>query len=362
MRTAGIIGAGQLGRMLALAAKPLDVECIFLDPAPNPPAVGTGRVLTQDFNSEDALSVLAGCDVVTFEFENVPVSGLEALSRKVPVYPPLRALELTQDRLSEKKLFASLDIPVPAWHEVSSERDLATAIEVLGLPLVLKTRRFGYDGKGQFLIRRRQDASLAWSEARGKALIAEQWIDFDREVSVIGVRSREGGIAHYPMTENVHRNGILQTSRAPAEGEEIARPALDYLDRLLAHLDYVGVLALELFVTGKRVLANEYAPRVHNSGHWTIEGARTSQFENHLRAILGLPLGGTEALGHAGMINLIGVLPDQPQLLEAEGFHMHDYHKAPRPGRKLGHLTVVAPDAAIRDDKLSKGLRLLDIS
>ena len=303
--------------------------------------------------------MLAGCDVVTFEFENVPVAALETLSRKVPVYPPPKALKYAQDRLSEKQLFEFLDIPVPAYRAVSSRGDLDEAIRSIGLPLVLKTRRFGYDGKGQVVIRSDGEADRAWRQAGSASLIAEQWIEFDREVSTIGARSRSGDTVIYPMTQNEHRDGILRVSRAPAEGTEIAELAGGYLNDLLTHLDYVGVMALELFVAEDRLLANEYAPRVHNSGHWTIEGAITSQFENHLRAILGLPLREAAAIGYAGMINLIGSLPRHPELFEAAGFHMHDYGKEARPGRKLGHLTVVASDAATRDEKISKALKIL---
>jgi len=284
---------------------------------------------------------------------------LEALSRKVPVYPPPKSLKYAQDRLSEKRLFELLEIPVPAYRAVSSRRDLHEAIHSIGLPLVLKTRRFGYDGKGQVVIRSDGEADRAWRQAGSASLIAEQWLDFEREVSIIGARSRSGDKVVYPMTQNEHRNGILRVSRAPAEGTEIAELAARYLNDLMTHLDYVGVMALELFLAEDRLVANEFAPRVHNSGHWTIEGAITSQFENHLRAILDLPLREAAAIGHAGMINLIGALPRRPDLFEAAGFHMHDYGKEARPGRKLGHLTVVASDAATRDEKISKALKIL---
>ncbi|MEX2122574.1 MAG: 5-(carboxyamino)imidazole ribonucleotide synthase [Woeseia sp.] len=355
----GIIGAGQLGRMLGHAGKPLDLEFAFVDPADNPPARVVGQVLSKPFDSEEGLALLAGCDVVTYEFENVPVATLVKLSRSVPVFPPAAALEHAQDRLREKKLFEALDIPVPAYQAVSSRHELAAAMRSIGLPLVLKTRRLGYDGKGQAVIRSDDDADRAWVGAKGNPLIAEQWIAFDREVSVIGARSPRGEIVVYPMTQNEHRDGILRVSSAPAEGSEVARAATRHLTELLTHLDYVGILALELFVIGDRVLANEFAPRVHNSGHWTIEGSKTSQFGNHLRAILDLPLGEPASIGHAGMINLIGSLPHKPELLTTAGFHLHEYGKVARPGRKLGHLTIVAPDAATRDQMLSKALKVL---
>jgi 5-(carboxyamino)imidazole ribonucleotide synthase len=359
VRKVGIIGAGQLGRMLGHAGESLDLEFAFLDPSFRPPAEVVGPVLSKPFDSEEGLAMLAGCDVVTYEFENVPVEVLRKLSRKVPVFPPPNALECAQDRLREKRLFEALGIPVPAYRAVSSRQDLADAIRSIGFPLILKTRRLGYDGRGQSVIRSDDDADDAWDDAGGCPLIAERLIAFDREVSVIGARSPHGEIVVYPMTQNEHRAGILRVSKAPAEGTEVARAATRHLNALLTHLDYVGILALELFVVGGRVLANEFAPRVHNSAHWTIEGSRTSQFGNHLRAILDLPLGKPASIGHAGMINLIGSLPADPELLKASGFHLHEYGKEARPGRKLGHLTIVAPDAATRDRKLSKALKVL---
>jgi 5-(carboxyamino)imidazole ribonucleotide synthase len=349
------MGAGQLGLMLGQAGKSLNLEFAFLDPADNPPAQAIGPVRSDAFDSEEALAMLADCDVVTYEFENVPVAAVERLSHEVPVFPPPQALQHAQDRLREKQLFESLDIPVPAWRTVSNRRDLDAALQVIGLPLVLKTRRFGYDGKGQFVVRKIEDAHRAWQELRGSPAIAEQWVPFDREISMFGARATDGAIAVYPMTQNEHRQGILSVSKAPAEGVLLAAEAEEHLRKLLTYLDYVGILALEMFVIGNRVLANEFAPRVHNSGHWTIEGCKTSQFENHLRAILGLPLGGTGAIGHAAMINLIGSMPAGSALTE-RGWHLHDYGKAARPGRKLGHLTIIAGDADTRDRELSNAL------
>jgi len=344
----GIIGAGQLGQMLGLAARTLGVECCFLDPGEAPPAADCGPVIHAAFDDAAALAELASnADVVTYEFENVPVDALRVLDGKVPVYPPPDALRHAQDRLAEKRLFEHLDIPLPGYHVIDARTDLDAAADALGLPLVVKTRRLGYDGKGQFVVRERADIEPAWDALGGAALIAEQWVTFDYEVSAIGVRSVAGEILTYPLSRNVHRGGILHTSCAPVEAPELERSAASFIERLLTHLDYVGVLALELFVCGDRLLANEFAPRVHNSGHWTIEGARTSQFENHLRAILQLPLGPTTAVGHAGMVNLIGTIPDAARSL-AKG-QLHDYGKTPRPGRKLGHITVIADSAADRD-------------
>lgn len=360
MRRVGIIGGGQLGQMLGFAGRKIGVECLFQDPAAEPPARAAGEVFSAPFDCRDTLNRLAErSEVVTYEFENVPVVAIETLSAGVPVRPPPEALRLAQDRLEEKTLFERLNIPVAPWRPVDSANDLRGAVDALGLPLVLKTRRLGYDGKGQAMIHNDCDVDEAWQRVGGRPSIAEQCVPFDRELSVIGARGLDGEVAVYPLTENIHEQGILSVSRAPAESASQASAARRYLESLLGALDYVGVLALELFAFGGTLLANEFAPRVHNSGHWTIEGAKTSQFENHLRAILGMPLGDTACVGHAGMINLIGTMPRHPEALLAEGFHLHDYGKAERPGRKLGHVTVVAPDAAARDRAIAAGLKLL---
>ena len=344
----GIIGAGQLGQMLGYAARDLGVECRFVDPSATPPAADCGEVIQKPFDDADALAELAAtCDVVTYEFENVPVQALHKIEGKVPVYPPAAALRHAQDRLDEKRLFDQLDIPLPGYRTIDSREDIMTAVDQLGLPLVIKTRRLGYDGKGQFVIRERNDIDDAWKALGGNSLIAEQWVNFDYEVSAIGARNVNGDIVIYPLSRNVHEDGILRTSRSPVDAPELADRAETYVRRLLGHLDYVGVLALELFVCDNDLMANEFAPRVHNSGHWTIEGAATSQFENHLRAIMNMPLGSTASVGHAGMINLIGDIPDSVRSLE-RGV-LHDYGKAPRAGRKLGHITVTTETAASRD-------------
>ena len=344
----GIIGAGQLGQMLGFAARNLDIECRFLDPSLLPPAGVCGEVIQRPFDDDAALHELAANgDVITYEFENVPVSALQCTERDIPIYPPIDALRQAQDRLFEKQLFSSLGIPLPGWHAIDGPDDCVAAAEKLGLPMVVKTRRLGYDGKGQFVVRNRDDIDAAWKALGGQALIAEQWIAFDMEVSVIGVRNAAGDVRNYELTQNVHHDGILRTSRAPVDSAVLADKASGYMHLLLERLDYVGVLALELFVSGDQLLANEFAPRVHNSGHWTIEGAATSQFENHLRAVTGLPLGSTRSLGHAGMVNLIGEIPDAVRKLGAG--YVHDYGKIPRVGRKLGHITVVSDTAEGRD-------------
>jgi 5-(carboxyamino)imidazole ribonucleotide synthase len=340
----GIIGAGQLGQMLGFAARELGVECRFLDPSDAPPAAVCGEVIRKRFDDAEALAELARtCDVVTYEFENVPVEALHEIEDRVPVYPPADALRYSQDRLEEKRVFDRLDIPLPGYRTIDSRDDMVDAVDELGLPCVVKTRRFGYDGKGQFVIRERSDIDDAWKTLGGQPLIAEQWVPFDFELSCIGVRNVDGDIAIYPLARNVHVGGILHTSRSPVEAPGLAERAETYVRRLLAHLDYVGVLALELFVCGDDLLANEFAPRVHNSGHWSIEGSVTSQFENHLRAVMNRPLGATASRGHAGMINLIGEIPAAARHLD-NGV-LHDYGKSPRPGRKLGHITVTAETA-----------------
>lgn len=332
-----------------VAARDLDVECRFIDPSDSPPAADCGEVIQRPFDDSDALAELAAtCDVITYEFENVPVEALHLVDDKVAVYPPADALRHSQDRLDEKRLFDQLDIPLPGYRTIDTREDIDSAIDDLSLPLVIKTRRLGYDGKGQFVIRERADIDQAWKSLGGNSLIAEQWINFDYEVSVIGARNVDGEIVIYPLSHNVHEGGILRTSRSPVDAPALADRAETYMRRLLGHLDYVGVLALELFVLDDDLFANEFAPRVHNSGHWTIEGAATSQFENHLRAIMNLPLGSTASTGHAGMVNLIGEIPDAMRALDTGV--LHDYGKAPRPGRKLGHVTVTAESAARRDE------------
>jgi len=354
----GIIGAGQLGQMLGFAARELGVECVFLDPSDRPPASVCGDVIQRPFDDPAALAELAAtCDVVTYEFENVPVEALHRIEDKVSVYPPAGALQHSQDRLAEKQLFDQLGIPLPGYHVIDTRDDLDAAVTRLGLPLVIKTRRLGYDGKGQCVIREQADTDAAWQTLGGNDLIAEQWVPFDFEVSCIGVRNLDGDIVIYPLSHNVHEGGILRTSRSPVDAPALAETAERYVRTMLKHLDYVGTLALELFVCGDALLANEFAPRVHNSGHWSIEGSATSQFENHLRAILNRPLGSTASVGHAGMVNLIGDIPAAAR--EIDDTYVHDYGKSPRPGRKLGHITLIRDAAATRDKFLDTVRRIV---
>ena len=352
----GIIGGGQLGQMLGIAARALGHECLFLDPSGEPPARIAGAVIQAPFDDAVALAILAEkCEVLTYEFENVPVEALESIAELAPIYPPPGALRQAQDRLAEKRLFETLGIPLPGFRAVDSEADLEAAVAQLGLPVVLKTRRLGYDGKGQFIVRNAGEIPTAVEALGGRDLIAEEWVDFDYEVSAIGVRNTDGEIETYCLTHNEHEGGILRQSRAPVPDAGLSGIANDYLERMLSHLDYVGVLALELFVVGDALLANEFAPRVHNSGHWTIEGAETSQFENHVLAITGAVPGPTANRGWAGMLNLIGTIPDAARdaVQRCPQAVLHDYGKAPRPGRKLGHITVRAETAAARDGLLA---------
>ena len=349
----GIIGAGQLGQMLGIAARDLGMRCSFVDPSPNPPAAACGQVIQAEFDDQDALATLANdCDVVTYEFENVPVDALEHISKQVPLYPPLDALRQAQDRLAEKRLFESLKIPLPAYRAVDSLDDLENAAKAIGLPLVLKTRRLGYDGKGQIKIRSHADLETAWRQLGESELIAEQWVNFDCEVSAIGARNATGDIITYPLTQNEHVDGILRVSRAPVEDESLTGRAGQTMTALLQSLNYVGVLTLELFVIGDQLLANEFAPRVHNSGHWSIEGATPSQFTSHLIAISNGRLEAPRLHGYAGMLNLIGEIPAAAHGLSKS--HLHDYGKDARPGRKLGHITVLADSAIERDRMLAE--------
>lgn len=341
----GILGGGQLGRMLALAGIPLGIHCRILDPDPEAPAAAAAEHIQGEFEDRDALARLAdGMDLVTYEFENVPVSSAKWLAGQIPVYPPPAALEVSQERLAEKRFFERVGVPTPAFAPADNHAEFESAIREIGLPAVIKTRRFGYDGKGQAIARTAAEADAAWKALGGQPLIVEAFVAFDRELSVISVRGRDGDIRFYPLVQNTHRGGILRESLAPAPElkPHLQSQAESHARRVLEELNYVGVLAIELFEVGGRLLANEMAPRVHNSGHWTIEGAATSQFENHLRAVLGLPLGDCAAVGRSAMLNLIGELPEIEAVLRVPGAHLHLYGKSPRPGRKLGHITIAA--------------------
>lgn len=357
----GILGGGQLGRMLALAGHPLGIRTRCLDRSESAPAAGVSELVIGDYEDERALAELSDCDVVTFEWESVPERAARWLAERVLVLPPPDALSVTQDRLHEKTRFSELGIPTPRFAPAASADELAAALGQVGTPAVVKTRRLGYDGKGQRVVRAASDAARVFAELGSTPLIVEAFVEFERELSVIAVRRRSGDTAFYPLVENHHHEGMLRTSLAPAPGltPELQARAEDYATRLLERFDYVGVLALELFCAGSDLVANEIAPRVHNSGHWTIEGAVTSQFENHLRAILDFPLGSTDALGPSAMLNLIGKMPDPKRVLAIPDAHLHDYGKAPRSRRKLGHITLRAPDAATLEARVNAARALL---
>ncbi|MEA9885676.1 5-(carboxyamino)imidazole ribonucleotide synthase [Xanthomonas campestris pv. raphani] len=353
MTTVGILGGGQLARMLVLAGAPLGLRFAVFDPAADACA---GQVAPLQVGAFDDAAALAGfaaqVDVLTFDFENVPAASAQQLATQVPVFPNPAALAIAQDRLSEKTLFRELGIPVPEFAAIDDRAGLDAALARIGAPCVLKTRRFGYDGKGQFRIKTLADADAAWdalgAQAATVGLIVEAFVPFEREVSVVAVRGRDGEFRAWPLTENWHMDGVLSASLAPASVDAGLQEAAEAHARALAErLDYVGVFALELFVRDGTLLANEMAPRVHNSGHWTIEGAETSQFENHVRAVLGLPLGSTAMRGHACMLNWLGAMPDAAAFLAVPGGHWHDYGKQARDGRKVGHATVRADTPAL---------------
>ncbi|HHN78092.1 MAG TPA: 5-(carboxyamino)imidazole ribonucleotide synthase [Phycisphaerales bacterium] len=390
-----VLGGGQLGRMLGHAGIPLGARCRFLDTHAECPASAVGDVVHEGFEIGEHLDRFAeGVRVVTYEFENVPVEVAEYLAGRAEVRPPPRSLEVARDRMRERELFNRLGIATPRWAAVDSLDSIGEMLDGFPLPAILKTRRMGYDGKGQARITSIDDARGAWESiggspvsneprarargaieetpracARGSSedrsgvvpAILDEMIPFRRELSIVAVRSIAGETMCYPPVENVHVNGILTRSVAPAPGvDDATRAEMERAARAIADdLGHVGVLAVEFFeTTDGRLLANEFAPRVHNTGHWTIEGARTSQFENHLRAILGMPLGSTAmaAGGHAAMVNIIGDWPAREKLLAIPGLHLHDYDKTPKPGRKLGHVTIVEADT----DSLLEKVRLIE--
>ena len=350
--TIGVLGGGQLARMLALAAAPLGIKTLVVDSDAEACAGQVAPLVRCNWTDYTALGAFAEqVDVVTFDFENVPAETAHWLAERVAVFPNPRALAVAQDRLAEKTLFRECGLPTPEFMALDTREGLDHALAVIGAPAILKTRRLGYDGKGQFRLLQAADADAAWAalgtQAAEHGLILEAFVPFERELSVLAVRGRAGEFRTWPLTRNWHVDGVLSLSLAPAPDIDALQPRATALARTLAErLDYVGVFALELFVKDGELLGNEMAPRVHNSGHWTIEGAHTSQFENHVRAVLGLPLGDTGARGLSAMFNWIGELPDAAPVLRAVDAHWHDYGKQARAGRKVGHATLCAPDAA----------------
>ncbi|HEX7248549.1 MAG TPA: 5-(carboxyamino)imidazole ribonucleotide synthase [Actinomycetota bacterium] len=359
----GIIGGGQLGRMLALAGHELGIGCTTLDPTPASPAAAVAPAIVGAYDDLAALGELAAlADVITYEFENVPVEAARFAEGLVPVLPPPAALEAAQDRLAEKELFTRTGLAVPPYAPVDSPESLTEALTTVGTPAVLKTRRLGYDGKGQAVIHDPLLALDAWRSLGEVPCLLEAFVEFDRELSIVAARGSDGATVAYPLVENHHRDGILRLTRAPAPDIDpsMQRAAEERAQAAMGELAYVGVLAIELFEVAGSLLGNEMAPRVHNSGHWTIEGAETSQFENHLRAVCGLPLGAASPVGVSAMVNLIGQMPDAAAVMAVPGAHLHDYGKEARPGRKLGHVTVTAADEAELRDRLAEVTRLVD--
>lgn len=356
----GVLGGGQLGRMMGLAGIPLGLEFVFLDPSSDACATAAGDLVQADFSDEQAARELsAGVDVVTFDFENVPAATARALQENCLVYPSPDALGAGQDRLEEKELLTSLGIEVAPYHVVSSRTDLLAGLEKVGYPAVLKTRRLGYDGKGQSVLRDQEDLERAWQKLGDFDLVLEAFVPFQAECSLVAVRGLDGEIRTWPLARNVHSNGILMLSMPGVFDETLQSLATRKMKALMERFDYRGVLTIEFFLADGKLLANEFAPRVHNSGHWSIDGAVCSQFENHVRAVTSMPLGETSMTSHSVMFNWIGEMPDRERAMKIPGLHWHDYGKSPRPGRKIGHATLTASD----EDELKRNAgRLADIA
>lgn len=336
----GILGAGQLGQMLALAGYPLGLDFVFYDRDPDACAGRVGKLVIGEFDDDEKLAAFAQqVDVVTVEFENVPLSALKLVERFVPVYPSSDAIHKAQDRLVEKQLFQSLGIATPNFRAIDNFEALIEFSSLQKSTLIVKSRQFGYDGKGQFVLHSPEQAAQAWAALGEVPLIAEEYVDFTREVSIIAVRGKDAEVRFYPLTENLHRQGILRTSR-PILNDALQSVAEQYAHMVMEKLEYVGVMAFEFFVCDDNLIANEIAPRVHNSAHWTIEGTISSQFENHLRAVVNWPLGDTSLRSDSVMYNLIGTHPEVSALLNISGLHFHLYGKAARSKRKIGHITV----------------------
>ena len=362
-RRIGVLGGGQLGQMLGQAGINLAAEFTFLDPSERPSARHVGTHLRHAFSDAAGASALAAAsEVVTYEFEHLDLPTVQAIATHTEVHPSPRALEIVQDRIRQKTFLERLGVPVAPFAAIESAADLTAAIASIGTPCVLKTSRDGYDGKGQRVIRAPALAAQAWADLGEVRCVLEGFVHFSRELSLISTRGRDGAVVFHPLTDNQHRAGILHVSRAPApaltaalqtQAETLAR-------RLLAELVYVGTFTIEFFHVEDALVVNELAPRVHNSGHWTIEGAVTSQFENHIRALMGLPLGDPSATGFAAMVNVVGSFPDRAELLAIPGVHLHDYGKDERPGRKLGHVTLVDATRSGLEQRLAQVLTLIE--
>ncbi|MDX1347740.1 MAG: 5-(carboxyamino)imidazole ribonucleotide synthase [Thiomicrorhabdus chilensis] len=341
----GVLGAGQLGRMLAIAGYPLGQKFGFYGSSDDEPSALLGHMYKQADDVDSLQTLVAFADVITYESENTDVDRVREIAKTTPVFPAEKSLFVSQHRGREKGMFDQLNIPCAPYQVVDSLDSLKIAVEEIGLPAVLKTTTEGYDGKGQFVLKSEEQIEQAWSEIGNRELILEGFVDFKRELSIVAVRNASNEHVYYPLVQNVHHDGILRYTIAPARdiSDDIQQQAESYMHSLLDELDHVGVLTLELFETEEGLVANEMAPRVHNSGHWTIEGALTSQFENHIRAITGLPLGATTPRQPmAAMINIIGETGPVETVLKTPNAFLHLYDKAERSGRKLGHINLIA--------------------
>jgi 5-(carboxyamino)imidazole ribonucleotide synthase len=362
----GIIGGGQLAQMLAQSVQHMGVRCTVLDPNDQCCANSICEQIVGSYDDPDALRQLAAkCDVVTYEFENVPAAAGEIIRPVRPIHPNPAALGYAQDRHQERGMFQSLDIALPSYRAVDDVEALQAALEVVGTPAILKARTLGYDGKGQVLINDADKAAEAFATIGSVPAIVDQFVEFERELSIVATRSISGDIVYYPLAENVHRGGILRVSKAPARNvnDQLVEQAQHAARQILNRFDYVGTLAVEFFQIGigggATLVANEIAPRVHNTGHWTIEGAKTSQFENHMRAVMGMELGSADPIGHSAMVNIIGDEPRPGALESMPEAHVHMYGKSPRPGRKIGHVTLNAPSEDELDALLERFTRVI---
>lgn len=351
--TIGILGGGQLARMMALAGYPLGFKFVFFDPKESACAGQVGPLTVADYGNEVAIEEFCQqVDCVTLDFENVPVETLRHIAKKKPVFPSPDVLAIAQDRLLEKQFCHSIGVSTAEFEPINGLSELKFAARKYDFSAILKTRRMGYDGKGQFLIKSEQDISQIPTDVFDNDLILEKIVPFEREVSVIVARTQSGDIKTWPLCENKHKDGILTTTMVPAKPHDLDEKAFEYAIKMAESLQYVGVMVVEFFQTNNQVMVNEFAPRVHNSGHWTIEGSHTSQFENHLRAGLDLPLGDTGMEGMAAMLNWIGAFPEKIHHLTDVGLHWHIYGKKAKPGRKIGHSTLTAPDPQQLHDKI----------
>ncbi len=338
----GIVGAGQLAQMMAQAAKQMNIETICLALSQEECAGRESALcVVPALKAAHVQTFVNDVDIITIETENIPLDFAKYLSSQKSFYPSVKALEISQDRLFEKQLFQQVGLSPAPFYAINTELDISAALEAVGLPGILKTRRLGYDGKGQIRCYSKEDLVAGVEALSPAALIYEGLVKFDREISLMGVRNIKGEILFYPLCENEHQGGILRITRAPLVNETLSLAAQHYMKKILKALNYVGVLTIEFFVKDNTLIGNEMAPRVHNSGHWTIEGAQTSQFENHLRAIAGLPLGACDAKGFSIMINYIGSVPEAAEMKCEPHIFYHIYGKTAKPGRKLGHVTVV---------------------